>query len=367
MRIGLDVHVLDGMHQGTVTLWHALLDELPATHTYVLYSYAPDATKARFPQPHFEHRPIPLPGAPLRILFALPWRAWRDGCDLLHMNYFVPPISPVRTIVTVHDLLYLDLPSGVPTGRRLRTRFLGALSARSARLVIAVSEYTRDRVVARFGIAADKIRVIPSIVQSAWHEPDEAAIEAAWQQLRQQLPERYVIAVGRWEERKNIVRSVRAVNEARKRGLTDRLVVVGPDDFSSRQIHDQLRAEGTADVVVRLVGLNTLQLQAVYRHAQALLFLSLGEGFGLPLLEAMAMSTPIVASDRTAIPEVAGDAAVLVDPLDDTAIAEALQRVLSDDALRATLRARGVARLTRFTARASTIATVQAYEDAVTA
>ena len=365
MRIGLDVHVLDGMHQGMVTLWHALLDELPPGHTYVLYSYDPQRTRARFAQAHFEHRRIPLPTAPLRILVALPWRAWRDGCDVLHMNYFAPPFSPVPTIITIHDLLYLDLPSGVPIARRLRTRLLGGWSARSARLIIAVSTYTRDRIVARFGAPADRIRVIPSVVPSSWHTPDETAIDSAWQQLRAQLPKRYILAVGRWEHRKNIVRSVRAVNEARMKGLTERLVVVGPDDFGSRDIHDRLRTEGIDDVVIRLVGVDTLQLQAIYRHAQALLFLSLGEGFGLPLLEAMAMSTPIIASDRTALPEVAGHAALLVDPTDDRAIANALQRVLTDDALRADLIARGRERLKQFTARASAFATVRAYEDAV--
>jgi glycosyltransferase involved in cell wall biosynthesis len=326
MRVGLDVHVLTGAAQGTATVWRAMLSDLPSDATYVLYSFDPAATAAEFPQPHFLHRRIPTRQAHLRFQLAYPWLARRDRCDVFHTNYYVPLLGVPGSVVTIQDIIYLDFPEFAPAVRRVQFGVLTAWAARHARAVITSSAYTKGRLVERFGIPADRVTVVPNALAPDWHAPDEAAIADAWARLRARCPGRFLLGVGRLDPRKNIAATARVARALRDEGLTDGLVWVGSDDFGSASI---LRALETEGPVVRLEGLSTVELQAVYRHAQALVFLSLAEGFGYPPLEAMAMGTPAVVSDRTSMPEVVGDAAVLVDPDDLHAVVGATRRAIA--------------------------------------
>jgi glycosyltransferase involved in cell wall biosynthesis len=347
MRVGLDVHVLSGVPQGTATVWRAMLGDLPGGDTtYVLYSFDPAATAREFPQPHFVHRRIPTRQAHLRFQVAYPWLARRDRCDVFHTNYYVPLLGVPGSVVTIQDIIYLDFPAFAPAVRRAQFGVLTAWAARHARAVIAPTAYTKRRLVERFGIPADRVTIVPNALASEWHAPDEAAIAAAWQRLRARCPARFVLGVGRLDPRKNIVATARVARALRAEGLTDGLVWVGADDFGTPAIARALETEGP---IVRLDGLSTVELQAVYRHAQALLFLSLAEGFGYPPLEAMAMGTPAVASDRTSIPEVVGAAAVLVDSDDLHAVIAASRRVIADASARRALCGAGLARAATFT------------------
>src|SRR5688572_25562020 len=110
MRIGLDVHVLTGPHQGTASVWLNLLSDLPATSEYVLYSFDPDGLRGQFPQEHFIHRRLPNIPAAFRIQVALPMMTRRDECDALHMNYYGPLAGSPPLVLHVHDVIYLDFP-----------------------------------------------------------------------------------------------------------------------------------------------------------------------------------------------------------------------------------------------------------------
>jgi glycosyltransferase involved in cell wall biosynthesis len=347
MRVGLDVHVLTGPAQGTVTVWRAMLRQLPPDATYVLYSFDPAVTAAEFPEPHFVHRRIPVRQPHLRFQLAYPLLARRDRCDVFHTNYYLPLLAGPGSVVTIHDIIYLDFPAFAPPGGRARFGALTAWAARHARAVLTPSAYTKDRLVARFGIPADRVTVVPNALAPEWLAPDDAAIAQAWDRLRARihLPDRFVLGVGRFDPRKNVVASARAARALERDSITDGLVWVGADDFGSPAILRSLEAEGLR--VVRLEQLSTIELQAVYRHAQALVFLSLAEGFGYPPLEAMAMGTPAVVSNRTAMPEVVGTAARLVDPDDGRAVIEALRDVITNTAA---YRAAGLGHAARFTA-----------------
>jgi glycosyltransferase involved in cell wall biosynthesis len=326
MRIGIDVHVLDGPPQGTASVWLNLLHHFPPTHEYRLYSFDPARTARLVPEPQFVHRRIPVRAPYVRIPLLYPWLARRDGCDVFHVNYYGP---------------WLGAPAFAPAVRRAQMRVLGRLSARAARQITTASEYTRGRIIERFGVAPEKISVVPNGLSRAWADPEQGAIAAAWARLAPRLPAQFVLAVGRLDPRKNLPLTARVTRHLRRLGLTDGLVVVGPDDFGADAIRRDWQADGTADLVCHLRGLDTAELQALYARAGCLLFLSLAEGFGLPLLEAMAMGTPVVASNRTAIPEICGDAAVLVDPADEDAVIESARGVLSDAARRTELVDRG--------------------------
>jgi glycosyltransferase involved in cell wall biosynthesis len=364
VRIALDVHVLNGPPQGTVTVWETLLDGLPDRHEYVLLSFDPAETRRRFSQPWFEHRRIPVHFAPLRIALAYPALARMASCDVLHVNYFGPPVGARGLVVSMHDVLYLDFPELVPPARRAQFRMLGGLTARRAACVLAVSEYSRQRVAHHFGLDPARIHHVPNGLRREWLLPSEEAIAAAWRDIAPRLPRRFALSVGRLEQRKNHLEAARVASRLRRDGLVDGLVIVGADDFGGDALRRALAAEGLSEIVIHLPRVGLHALQAIYRNASALLYLSLAEGFGLPALEAMAMGTPIVAADRTAIPEVCGDAALLVDPDDREAVVAAARRVLDESAVVETLRARGLARAREFTTQRTVDGTLAVYERA---
>ena len=349
MRIGIDVHVLNGPAQGTATVWLNLVAHLPPTHEYWLYSFDPTETARLFPDPRFVHRRIPIRQPHVRIQLLYPWLSRRDRCDVFHVNYYGPVVGVRGLVVTIHDVIYLDFPQYAPsTGRRAMAVF-GRASARAARHITTVSEYSKGRIMERFGVPADRISVVPNALGPRWTAPDPGAIAAAWSRLAPRVPHRFALSVGRLDPRKNFPLAARVTRELRRLNLVDGLVVVGRDDFGAAAIRREWRADGTADLVVHLADLAVPELQALYAHARCLLALSLAEGFGMPVLEAMAMETPVVASNRTAIPEVCGDAALLVDPTDEDAVVSTARTVLEDGAVRERLVDRGRQRVERYT------------------
>jgi glycosyltransferase involved in cell wall biosynthesis len=354
LRIGLDVHVLTGPHQGTSSVWTNLLNELSGANEYVLYRFDPEKLKLEFPQKHFIHRGIPSIPAVARIQFAFPFMTRRDGCDVFHSNYYGPIVGGPPLVLHVHDLIYMDFPEYSTGMRRAMFATLGRASARAAAQVVTVSEYSKSRIVKLHGVDESRINVVSNGLDRSWLNPSEEKIETAWQALKARVPKRYALSVGRLDPRKNFALTARVVRHLVEQDLLDGLVIVGSDDFGSREFREQLDRDGTASIVTHLSGLDTTSLQAIYRHASCLLYLSLAEGFGVPLIEAMAMRTPIVASDRTSIPEVTGDAGLSVSATDEAAITAAASAILTDPKLRESLIARGIERVGRF--RASDVA-----------
>jgi len=364
MRIGLDVHVLTGFHQGTASVWVNLLNELPPTNQYVLYSFAPGALARRFPQGHFVHRPIPRIPALARIQFAFPYMARRDKCDVFHANYYGPLVGGPPLVLHVHDLIYLDFPEYSTGIRRAMFATLGRASALAAARVVTVSEWAKRRIVERYGVREDRIDVVSNGLDRSWISPSESDISTAWLALEGQLPKRYALTVGRLDPRKNFPLSARVVRSLVERRELDGLVIVGSEDFGSAEFRAELERDGTAHLVRHLSALDTAALQAVYRNASCLLYLSLAEGFGMPLIEAMAMGTPIVASNRTSIPEIVGDAGMIVDPNDEAETTRAASVIINDSAVRESLVARGNDRVQRFRAADTASRMVAVYEAA---
>ncbi len=240
------------------------------------------------------------------------------GLDVLHCTTFRGPVgSPVPTVVTVHDLAILRAPEAFPRWHRLYGTVGLERVLRAADTIIAVSEFSRREVTALVGIPAERIRVVPNGVDGLF-TPDGPRADGD-----------YVLAVATLEPRKNLARAVDAASEA---GVE--LRVVGA------------RGWGGVDVPGWVGEVPDAQLAALYRGARCVVYPSLYEGFGLPVLEAMACGTPVVTSRETAMEEVAGAAAVLVDPLDSSAIAAGIREAVSR---RGELVPAGLARAGEFT------------------
>jgi glycosyltransferase involved in cell wall biosynthesis len=290
-----------------------------------------------------------------------PWRmlVWMGQLARVPFNRLVPdatlfhatehllmPLRGVPTVLTVHDLIFRHLPEHHKTLNRWYLNWTMPLYCRRADRIIAISHATQRDLIAAYDVPPEKITVIHEAADPRFRPQPPEAVEAV--RTRYGLPERYLLSVGTIEPRKNLTRLLEAFEALHAEGLTDALVVVGGrgwlyDDFFAR-----LERSPAREAVLFPGYVPDADLPPIYAGAQALAFPSLYEGFGLPVLEAMACGAPVVCSNTSSLPEVVGDAALLFDPHDVTAITQALHRLLSDDTLHADLQQRGLDRAATF-------------------
>jgi glycosyltransferase involved in cell wall biosynthesis len=301
---------------------------------------------------------------------ALPIRARRDGLDLLHCPVLIQPLlASVPTVVTAHDLIFLRYPDRFPPPKRFYLRALAARSLRGARQVIAVSEATKRDVAGLMGIPERKITVVPNGVDSRRfyrRSPDKIAAFRA----EHGLPARVILYLGTLEPRKNLPLLLRAYAAARADLEGAQLVIGGAKGWYYQEIFRVARALGldSGPGAVRFLGyVPDGELPMWYNSATAFVYPSEYEGFGLPPLEAMACGTPVIAADRAALPEVVGDAGLLIDPTSEPALADALRAVLCRPEVAGRLAAAGVARAARFPWSGAAAATLAVYHAALAA
>jgi glycosyltransferase involved in cell wall biosynthesis len=347
LRVAIDTQALGDGATGVGRYIGALIAAFPESHGVDLVPYRDRGL--RLLGPHLE----------------LPLRMRRDGARLVHGPANALPLVPVGLpgVVTIHDLAIYDHPEWFPSGQWFATRVVVPRSARRARIIICPSEATKRATVRLFGIEPERCRVIPHGVETEFALPASPSVKANVK-TRYALPDRYLLQLGTVQPRKNYVTSLRALARIPPQQRLP-LIVAGAFGWKYDAVVDAVR-ELDLRQWVRFVGYAGMpDLPALYQMAEAVLFPSLDEGFGLPLLEAFAAGTPVVASDAGAIPEVAGDAALLSAPEDAVALAENLLRLLTDRPLRDRQVAAGRARAALYTWSASAAAHRDVYESVV--
>lgn len=268
------------------------------------------------------------------------------SADLFHaLNQRLPRLPLKRCVVTFHDLFVLSSEYSSPD---FRARFAAQAREAGARAdaIIAVSEFTKSQVMELLGVDGSKIRVVH-------HGVRELALQPAPR-------EKIVLSVGAIQRRKNTARLVEAFESV---DAAWSLVLAGSAGFGAAEILGRIDSSRARDRIVVTGYLSAEELAAWYSRASVFAFPSLDEGFGMPVLEAMAAGIPVITSNRSALPEVAGDAALLVDPSDAAALGSALGRLTCDENLRADLVARGRARAELFTWERAVRETWQVYSD----
>jgi glycosyltransferase involved in cell wall biosynthesis len=252
----------------------------------------------------------------VRMSLGLPRLLRRLGPRLAHFQHVLPLQCPCPAVVTVHDLSFEQHPELMGPRDRFVFRTMVPRSVRRAARVVAVSEWTKRDLVSHYGLPEDKVVVIPNGVDPVFSPAGES---------RDDDP--YALFVGTLQPRKDPLAALEALS------LVDdklRLVLVGPDKGlggEARRLASKLGLNGRVEFAGHV---EKLQLAELYRSAACLVFPSRYEGFGLPVVEAMASGTPVVAASSGSIPEVAGDAAVLVEPGDPVALAGGIERALAD-------------------------------------
>ncbi len=322
------------------------LDEVPSEFPHVVAT----AQSLESPRARIREEQLRLP-AQLRQLRAA----------LYHGMAFAAPLSaPCKTVVTVHDLSFITQPHTHKRFNRMYLSQITRLSCRRATRIIAVSQHTRDDVSRFFGIAPERIDVIAHGVDGARFaplSPDEIAVF----RTQKNIAERAVFYLGSVEPRKNLITLIEAFTRVCQTDTHARLYVGGGLAWKYEAILTRAHQLGIGNRVTFLDAVAPEELPLWFAACDVFVYPSLYEGFGMPVLEAMACGAPIVSSNVTSLPEVVGDAGILVSPTDVDALADAIARVLTDDGLRAELRSRSLQRAAQFTWQRAAQQTVETY------
>jgi glycosyltransferase involved in cell wall biosynthesis len=285
------------------------------------------------------------------------------GCDLLHVPHFNAPLLQRKPlVVTIHDLIHITDPD---SRRRFKAwafaRPVLSLVARRAEHIITDSEYSKAQIIERLGVPSSKLSVISCGVNGEFLPMDrEEALQAVSAAL--EIHEPYLLYVGSLKRYKNVSSLLKAFAMLReRRDIPQRLVIIGDTAEGRRELGGECAQLGISERTEFVPFVGQGILPKVYAAADALVMPSKIEGFGLPVVEAMACGTPVVCSRAASLPEVGGEAAVYFDPQSPEDLADAIERVLSSEELRATLRAKGLERAARFSWIESAAKHVQVY------
>jgi glycosyltransferase involved in cell wall biosynthesis len=295
------------------------------------------------------------------MLTGLPRAARRARLDLFHAPSYTAPLGGPRPLVlTIHDISYERNPEWYPYKTDPLRRAFYRYSAQSADCVITDSQFSKREIVEGYSLRPDTIHVVPLAAAPGFCEGPRLPLPSAW-------PEHYVLHVGDLHARRNLPMLARAVAAVRSRNpawATLGLVLAGVDRGTAADLQLLSDRSGGPTPLVTFAGATTdALLLSLYRSAVALAYPSRYEGFGLPLLEAMACGTPVIAARTSSIPEVVGDASELLDPDDEDAWIAAIVRVLEDSAHRSRLRDAGLNRAREFTWRRTAEETARVYRE----
>ena len=295
---------------------------------------------------------LPDQAPPRRLLWeqtTLPALARRCKLDLLHsLHYTMPVLAPCPVVVTFHDMTFFLFPNLHLLPKRIFFQNFIRFSARRAAALLSVSESTRQDSIRLLGLSPDRITTTPLGVTAGFAPVrDTIALNAVRQKYR--LPERFVLYVGLLEPRKNVPALLRAFQRISAAFPGYQLVLAGRQGWMYEQVFQLVESLGLKERVCFTGYVDGEDLPALYSLADVFVYPSFYEGFGLPVLEAMACGVPVITSRVSSLPEIAGDAAVLLDPDHEDGLAGALERLLSDPAERAWRSARGIEQARIFT------------------
>jgi len=361
MRIGIDAHFVSYELRGIgkyVLQFVSRLIQTDESNEYVIYGDPQMFPKSRGCTNVTFRDPSGLP-YPLWEQLVLPLWVHQDRLELLHCLANTAPIAlprHIKLVITVHDVMYL-LPSAVLSASKVLRQQLGTFYrrmvvpgvARRADRIIAVSEFSKREIAEYLNIIPDRIRVIHEGIDPHFGSLAGAIALPPKQIGGEDLESPFILALGAGDPRKNTLAVIR-VYASRWRELPNReqLVIVGLRDWRSSAAYGLVRQLGL-DKRVLFAGYVSEELLAwLYTSSRCFLYPTLYEGFGFPVLEAMACGAPVIASDCTSVSEIAGDAAILVDPSSEESIGNALVRLLQDEPLRRQLIQQGRARVQKF-------------------
>ena len=356
MKICVDISPAVQGHAGIGRYAQELLTSLTqvdAANEYLAFYNGPARAQVPAPLAALPRRRTRLPNkvwqAEVALAHLLHWphdRLFR-GVDLFHAtDNLLPYLGRVKSVFTLYDFAFHHYPETLSAPNRRYLLSMMPRFLRAADRVIAISASTKRDALRVYGLDDSRVTVVYAGVRASFRPAPSAARAAVAQ--KHNLPARFILALGTIEPRKNLVTLLEAYRWLKTRGLGLKLVVAGRVGWLAQATLQRLRSLGLEGEVLLPGYIPDEDLPALYSAAALLAYPSLYEGFGLPVLEALACGTPVVCSDASSLPEVAGDAALMVNPLDVAAWGQAITRVLADEDLREEMRIKGLAQAARF-------------------
>jgi glycosyltransferase involved in cell wall biosynthesis len=351
MRIGIMLRHIEQNEGGVKVYTKNVLSQLlalPTEHRYVLIYQSAKSVSAYSKFPNVESISIPIPGTVLWDQVAVPFAVWRKRLDLVfNPKITVPLFTRAKTIYVVHGAEKFAIPEHFRRFDRWYFRRLMPIYCKHAAAVIAVANSVKIEVVKHLHADPAKVFAIHNGFDPVTFRPVRDAAHLQQVKERYQLPERFILWAGQIESRKNVSRLVQAFGLLQEK-IPHTLVLAGAQRWNASAELSAIAELGLENRIQFPGWIAHEDLAAVYSLADLFVFPSLHEGFGIPLLEAMACGCPIVAANTGSVPEVVNGSAYLVDPLNVGSIAAGIQTVLLDDKLRADLIERGLLRAKDF-------------------
>ena len=371
MRIAIDAHSVGAGLAGNESYATNLIEglaEIDSINDYTLYVTRNEAVE-RFTNrwANFKVRTT-LPHTPLiRIPLTLSAELRKHPVDVLHVQFTAPPFAPCPLVVSIHDLSFEHLPETFNRRSRAQLRFTVRRSARKATRIVTLSEHVRRDIIATYGISPEFVTAIPIAAPTQFQPITD---ERELQRIRHTygITQDYILSVGSIQPRKNLCRLISAyarLRSARPDSKLPQLVIVGKRAWLYDETFAAIDESGTGTSVIVTGYVPANDLPALYSGALCFVYPSYFEGFGLPPLEAMKCGAPVIAGNRTSLPEVVGDAGLLVDPFDVQAIGAAMAQLIDNPDFRFELRAKGLNRARMFDWRETARRTLEVYKEAV--
>jgi len=371
LHIAIDAHSvgaqLGGNESYAINLIEALA-EIDQTNRYTLY-VTKQAAIERFDKrwSNFQVK-LTLPHTPLvRIPLTLSRELRRHPVDLLHVQYTAPPFAPCPVVTTIHDLAFEHLPETFNRRSWMQLRLTVRQTARRAAHIITVSEYSRADISRTYGIAPQRITVTPEAASANFFPVTN---ETELKRIRESygIHEHYILSLCSIQPRKNLVRLIEAyscLRRVRPEVKLPQLVLAGKRGWLDSETFRAAERSARGSEIVFTGYVPERDLAGLYSGAICFVYPSYFEGFGLPVVEAMQCGVPVIAGNRTSLPEVVGDAGLLFDPFDTQALVTALTKVIDDSEYRAVLSTKSVQRAQTFNWKTTAEMTLGAYERAV--
>ena len=366
MRFSVDAHAIGQHLTGNETyvrnLLHgfAALDKESDFIAYVSRQCALRDVPARFTTRIVAEDPF------LRLGFDLPRKLRQDCPDLLHVQYTAPLFCPVPIVVSVHDVSYLEYPAFFKRSRALQLRYTVKRTVNRAARIFTPSEFSRNSIVKAYGVDPEKVLVMPNAVSPVFH-PMSRPKAMRWATSRLGFAFPFVLSVGDLQPRKNHLSLIQAFKELITAfpQLDHHLVLVGKETWHSHAIRTAAKKSGVGDRIHFTGFVEDEELLHLYGACDMFIYPSYYEGFGIPILEAMACGRAVACSNTSAMPEVADSAALLFDPHSVLDIVKAMRDLLLDSELRARMERLGTQRACLYSWESTARLTLDAYYEVV--
>lgn len=355
MQIAIDAHQIGERRSGTETYLHNLVKHLALLDSngdkYTIYLSSGQGMDGLALNPSFEGRTAHSHIAAIRYAVFYPLQTWRRSFDVFHSQFSVPPFLCSRSVLTIFDLAFERYPQFFNRKLLLQMKVLMPWSCRRAHHIITISESSKRDIVDFYRVEPERVTVTYPGASDNYQPLDQGQAQA---RLRQAygIESPFMLYVGNLEPRKNLSRLLEAFAQLkRKDRIAHKLVIVGQKAWLYDNIFETLRKHSLEQQVILTGYVPGADLPVLYNAASVMVYPSLFEGFGLPVIEAMACGTPVITSYGSSLEEIASGAAVLVDPYSILSIAAGIEKVANSTEMRRRLRQAGLARAACFSFR----------------